>query len=387
MTRPWVGVDGARWIRLGWMGMALFLLGLIPGGIAVSYADSLLTAIQCNPSIPRRTEISGYLETAILLVPCLLISSFSILLRGPRAGRIEWTALVGSCPLVTAFVFGSRGFEALFEYRFFDLSDLLLDLFQLLCLAAVWSWWWGFDVVRREHLLTRAMLEEVDAQREDAETQRLDVLWERMGSRETGALERLLEKGGEAVAFLASRLHPANDDGERIRTLIAALANPARRKREEAASELENLGKLAEPALRKALDASPEGEFRFQLERTLRSLKDPRRHLPETRRRLKALEALGQIGTPAAREILEALARGAPEALLTEQAKMALARMPCRNLSAAERQPPQNKDAPDHQVGCVPGPADPAGQLPGNQAPGQEDGQGEGQARRAQEPG
>jgi hypothetical protein len=44
-------------------------------------------------------------------------------------------------------------------------------------------------------------------------------------------------------------------------------------------------------------------------------------------RTLRALEVLEQVGTPEATKLLRTLAKGAPEAGLTRQAKQALARL------------------------------------------------------------
>jgi hypothetical protein len=44
-------------------------------------------------------------------------------------------------------------------------------------------------------------------------------------------------------------------------------------------------------------------------------------------RAVRAVAVLEQIGTPEARQVLEALARGAPDALLTQDAQAALGRL------------------------------------------------------------
>jgi hypothetical protein len=48
---------------------------------------------------------------------------------------------------------------------------------------------------------------------------------------------------------------------------------------------------------------------------------------PETLQAIRAVEVLEGIGTPDARQLLEALAEGAPEASLTLKAKAALGRL------------------------------------------------------------
>jgi hypothetical protein len=51
---------------------------------------------------------------------------------------------------------------------------------------------------------------------------------------------------------------------------------------------------------------------------------------PELRRQVRAVEVLERVGGADARRVLEALARGAPEARLTQEAKAALARFAAR---------------------------------------------------------
>jgi hypothetical protein len=47
----------------------------------------------------------------------------------------------------------------------------------------------------------------------------------------------------------------------------------------------------------------------------------------ELMRMLRAIEVLEQVGSPEAREVLQNLADGAPEARLTREAKAAIARL------------------------------------------------------------
>jgi len=51
---------------------------------------------------------------------------------------------------------------------------------------------------------------------------------------------------------------------------------------------------------------------------------------PELRRQVRAVEVLERVGGAEARRVLEALAGGAPEARLTQEAKAALARRAAR---------------------------------------------------------
>jgi hypothetical protein len=136
-----------------------------------------------------------------------------------------------------------------------------------------------------------------------------------------------------AVPFLDEHLNPASSggvDARRITTLIAQLDDDAFVVREQAMVELEKLGAPAEAALRKILHGEPSLEVRRRAERLLEKLEE-RATTPEALRVLRALEALERIGTPEARQVLVKLARGAPEAALTLDAKRALDRLTRRN--------------------------------------------------------
>jgi hypothetical protein len=67
-------------------------------------------------------------------------------------------------------------------------------------------------------------------------------------------------------------------------------------------------------------------EARRRLEALLQRLESPITST-ETLRRLRAVEALEHIGSPEARQVLQTLTEGAPQALLTREAKTALKRL------------------------------------------------------------
>lgn len=93
--------------------------------------------------------------------------------------------------------------------------------------------------------------------------------------------------------------------------------------RERASAELGRAGASAEPALRQALAAAETRasvERRRRLERALLEVR------ATARAELRAVEVLDLIGTPETRPLLEALAKGAPEAALTGEAKRSLLR-------------------------------------------------------------
>jgi hypothetical protein len=96
--------------------------------------------------------------------------------------------------------------------------------------------------------------------------------------------------------------------------------------RDKARQDLERLGELAESGLKEALARKQILESRRRLERLLSKLKGPIT-VPEKVRAIRAVETLEYIGTPEARKLLENLARGAPEALVTQEVKESLPRI------------------------------------------------------------
>ena len=142
-----------------------------------------------------------------------------------------------------------------------------------------------------------------------------------------GSIQALLAVPRQAVPFLKERLRPiAMPDAKRIAQLIADLDNERFAVRERATQELGELGELAEPALQKALEGRPSLELRRRVEGLMANL---RRLVPSpgTRQSMRAIEVLEHIGTPEARDVLKALAQGAPEARQTQEAKAALERL------------------------------------------------------------
>jgi RNA polymerase sigma factor (sigma-70 family) len=141
------------------------------------------------------------------------------------------------------------------------------------------------------------------------------------------AIARLTASPADAVALLAVRMKPAAGvDAGRIERLIADLGGEAFATREQATKELERLGEVAAPALRKALGGKPELEVRRRAERLLGRV-ERGELVAETLRQVRVVEALEHIDDAAAARLLEELASGAPGARLTEEAKSALSRL------------------------------------------------------------
>lgn len=131
----------------------------------------------------------------------------------------------------------------------------------------------------------------------------------------------------QAVPFLKTRLRPVTPaEPARTERLIMDLKSDDVATRTRAANVLAALGERAEAALRKAIARPVTQDFRARVERLLNNLTGPIID-PDRLRIVRSVEALERIGTPPARELLEALGRGVPEALLTREARASSARL------------------------------------------------------------
>jgi RNA polymerase sigma factor (sigma-70 family) len=146
-------------------------------------------------------------------------------------------------------------------------------------------------------------------------------------SRAHKAVWALVAAPGQAVPFLKERVRPSPlPDPQRLAGLISGLNSESFDGREKAAANLERLGELALPALRQALTASPSAEVRRRAEVLIAKLRGPVRD-SDALRGLRAVQALEYIGTPEARQVLDSLATGVPEARLTREAQASLERL------------------------------------------------------------
>src|SRR5579871_4726013 len=93
--------------------------------------------------------------------------------------------------------------------------------------------------------------------------------------------------------------------------------------RSAASRELTLLGERAEEALRRQLTNRPT----LEIHRRIEDILDKLELSSQPMRALRAIEVLENVGTPAARHCLKALARGAAEARQTRDAKSALQRL------------------------------------------------------------
>jgi hypothetical protein len=147
------------------------------------------------------------------------------------------------------------------------------------------------------------------------------------GARGYSAVCRLADHPRLAVPYLRARLRPiTTPDAGRIARLIARLDSDHFETRQKASAELERLAELAQPALLRAKHRKPTPEVRKRVDELLRKLERPVT-APEKLRQIRAVEALERMGTPEAQRLLEELAKGAPAARLTREAKESLERL------------------------------------------------------------
>jgi hypothetical protein len=144
------------------------------------------------------------------------------------------------------------------------------------------------------------------------------------------ALARLAADPAESVALVGQRLKPVQAPPARqVEQWVQGLGDRKFDVRERATVQLRRLGRVAEPALRHAVEASPSLEALRRLERLLAELGNDELGLSGERlRKHRAVQLLEIIGTPAARRVLERLAGGVERAAETEMARAALRRFP-----------------------------------------------------------
>jgi hypothetical protein len=158
---------------------------------------------------------------------------------------------------------------------------------------------------------------------------RLAELWDALNDQDAekaiGAAVALAASPEQAVDWIKTKLCAVPTvDRAGLHQLVADLESDTFSTREAAERELRRLGRVAEPALHKALQGSPSAEQRHRVERLLEALSSPTaQDVASTR----AVEVLEWVGTPEARRLLEELARGAPGAWLTEEAAAARRRL------------------------------------------------------------
>jgi RNA polymerase sigma factor (sigma-70 family) len=182
---------------------------------------------------------------------------------------------------------------------------------------------------------TTALIWDVTGRRSDGRlrTEKLSAdgliaLWSDLAADEGQAAHRaiwtLAAAPGQALSLLKEKLPPIQAGiSPRINELIEALDSNQYAVREKVTGELEELGDSAEPALQKTLSGNPTLEARRRIEQLLRKPDTS----PQFLQKLRAVEVLEHIATSEARELLRSLAKGDPEARVTQEAKASLERL------------------------------------------------------------
>jgi len=166
----------------------------------------------------------------------------------------------------------------------------------------------------------------------------LEALWTDLASddarKEYRALWSLVALPKQAVPLLRERLKPVGAvDGKRLNDLIAELESNQFAVRQKATDELEKLGPMAKSALEKAQKGNASLEARRRVDELLERLKINSTPPAQTLQALRAVEVLEHIGNAEARQVLQLLAQGAPDAALTMDAKESLERLARRSAS------------------------------------------------------
>jgi hypothetical protein len=159
----------------------------------------------------------------------------------------------------------------------------------------------------------------------------LDDLWADLGAQDgVKAFKALWAMAGsppQSLPLLKQRLPTTIEDmGERMERWLLELGARDPDVRKRAAEDLDTLGVYAEPGLKRGLVSQPSEEVRKNVGQMLAALPRPVT-ASSWLRAMRAVELLERIGTPEARQLLEQVARGAPGARLTLEAKASLERL------------------------------------------------------------
>jgi len=137
----------------------------------------------------------------------------------------------------------------------------------------------------------------------------------------------LAQRPEQALALLKDKLAAfPKPDAEHVARLLADLDDKDFNMRQKVSVELAKLGRIAEVAMRKALENNPSAEAKQRITDLLEKLEDDAEN-PERWRRLRVIELLERIATPQARELLESTAKEAGDGEFVRESKASLARL------------------------------------------------------------
>jgi hypothetical protein len=165
-----------------------------------------------------------------------------------------------------------------------------------------------------------------------AADRQLEPLWDAMKDANAAtaleAVKTLESKGSQAVAFLRKKLSPISElNAAGVRRLIDQLDATEYAVRQRATDELSLHGICIADPLVNAQGAPKSLESRVRLDALVKDAYRPVPTTPAASRWLRAVRVLERIGTPAARDLLGELAKGAAGARGTQQAQEAINRL------------------------------------------------------------
>jgi WD40 repeat protein len=190
-------------------------------------------------------------------------------------------------------------------------------------------------VLATGHTDSSALLWDVSGrltERGPVDATKIEGLWKELAGdadKAFAAQRRLAAAGERGVARLRLRLRPATGkplDEATLARLVKQLDDDEFEVRQKAFDALVAQGRAAEGQLRKALENKPSVEVKKRANDLLARLE---RHTAsaEENQAGRAVEVLEWLDSPAARKLLDELARGRADAVMTRQAKAALARL------------------------------------------------------------
>ena len=158
----------------------------------------------------------------------------------------------------------------------------------------------------------------------------LESYWTDLAGADAGkahhALGELVAGAKTSVPFIKARLKPAREpDPGKIEQWVADLSSDKFTVRQTAAKELEKGDVHVVVLLQEALKTNMSLEASIRLKKIVHNISEGPG--PDTLRTVRAIMTLERIGSTQAQGILETLARGAPRARETEEAKASLERL------------------------------------------------------------
>ncbi len=166
----------------------------------------------------------------------------------------------------------------------------------------------------------------------------LEPLWKDLASDELPqaflTIWNIVSFAKQMVPFLKTKLKTLVPiDKQRVATILADVGHDQYGRRDKAVQDLEKIGALGEPMVKKALENPVSMDARRRLDKVLEKMQGPVPS-PDTLHVLRCIEALELCNTAEARQMVEALGKEVPPTRVSLEAKASLARMMKRPVTA-----------------------------------------------------